>query len=286
MKKYKLLSMFCLISIAFCLVSCSDDDDIQNFPGGTKARLLPVRISTDDGSSEYLFQYDSSNRLIKQIYNLKEGKDFFYYAEMVIKYDAEGRIEKVTGRASNTTFINTASFTYDDSHIEVTDNYFITNIETDIYNNIVSQQQTPINGEKSNVTKTYYDYDSQYNISAEILTDGISETHAANKYDNRNGIFKSVNIPQWFFATRIVSPFTNGIYNNPVSEVYSKDIDDYKYEQKTSYEYIYNDNAYPVRAAITSPPLYCSTSEDPDDRKTTYRVEYKLAEVVYEPADN
>lgn len=239
---------FILLCVAFTIIltafSCSDDDesDYKVFPGGTSAKLLPIKIKGEKGIAEYYYEYDADNRLVskKTVWPLA-GKN--NYSTLTISYDDEGRIIGTTNKDENFVENNyTFSYSYNDSEITVKSipaSLRNLKIIIDEEGKMLKSEQFTDEGNLYSVMN--YEYDNQGNI---INTNDSRDL----KYDDKNGIFKHVNVPQWFLATQLYELYC--FKNNVVEETY-----------RTSYKitdtelsvggfkikYTYNENGYPVK---------------------------------------
>ena len=58
MKNISSYFKLCLVLACLSFLACSDDNSIQNFPGGTSAQLLPIKISGEKNGGQKVFVYD------------------------------------------------------------------------------------------------------------------------------------------------------------------------------------------------------------------------------------
>ncbi len=88
------------------------------------------------------------------------------------------------------------------------------------------------------ITNTYQ-YDDKGNIMRIVINNGIDKPYIpyTYTYDNRNGIFKNVNVPQWFMVIMLDQRFN--MSNN------YKEYSDYD-GCKWLMEYSYNKDDYPI----------------------------------------
>jgi len=255
--------------------ACSDDDDNHDFPGGTSAKLLPVKIEIDGTPDQYTFQYDKSNRLIKQEYTYKDEN---YYSSWHISYDSDGKIIEMIKKTSNAD-TDTYTFTYDGNTITAVNKFYIQLYEIDSEGKILKQiMQMKDTGEEA--FQVEYKYDESGNISETMNKQGGRETtQITHTYDKNSGVFKSVNTPQWFFCTQLslYKMFHNNVTSIQSTPIYDGlRLSDASLPSETTISYKYNANAYPIRYSVTSPPSWCGTPPV-GDLTSHYTVRYQEA---------
>lgn len=240
MKRFKgLLAIFFVLSLA-CggFSSCSDDDD-----GLLNEKLLPSKIKSSNGESVVRFTYDEQNRLIKV--NTTEIFDGEQTSELKIYYDELNKINQAVKTSSygdgeediirfSYEGANKISYTYKDKE------------------NVLLAEGRGVIDSKGNLVwyekKTYgiyassavydYEYDNDGNVIRTVVDEKYAEAH---KYDNKNGIFRYVNTPQWFYSmpafTEMVSIIDPSHYS--MNNLIMSDLVTAK-----SYKYQYNMHGY------------------------------------------
>lgn len=273
MKRNIFLFVSCILSLSFLTFSCSDDDNDGIFPGGTSAKLLPTVIKGEKGIFESYYQYDSRNRLIskKDVWP-RDGKRSSTYE---VSYDTEGRISKMVQTDSKYTADNRIlTYVYDGSKVTVqSDNPaqadFI--VEIDDQGKVLKFQSAPNEGSSSYTEN--YDYDTNGNIK------GIQKSgrkYRSYRYDNKNGIFKHINMPQWFIVTQLNELY---MFNNNITEEIVSDSSQEKAELRGIVDegykitYVYNENGYPRR--YNHPYVTDIMDMEGEDN---YNIEYKEAD--------
>lgn len=273
MKKLRSLFAFCTAFLLLSISSCSDDDSVQEWPGGTTAKLLPVKIYGKDNGGMRAFEYDNNNRLTTlTTYATKNGK-LNKSRILKIEYDAEGRIKKADDRSvespeSSYAYINVCTFTYDGSQVVMNGTYFTSEIKIDAQGRILERKDYQKDNEEL-VSASSYTYDSKGNLSTEEYKDNRRLTYS---YDNQNGIFSHINAPQWFLVS--VLGMNTGFYNNITeTKTYAFGTEGYLDPTTSKTTYTYNANGYPVKYTV---PFSgdCGTPPLPE---TNFEVEYKEA---------
>ena len=270
MRRNNLLSAFYVIFISFLMLSCSDDNDsdYEVFPGGTSAKILPVKVTGDKNATIIYYEYDNNNRLVtikREWPRAGEG------STNTISYDTEGRIVKLT--RTHTTPENNYIWTYTYNGSQITAKYdksahsFI--IEVNESGHILKRDQLDVDGNV--VYSEYFVYDDNGNIKNKNTS---HPNYRSYTYDDKNGIFKNVNIPQWFLATQLSELYT--FDNNVVEESvkYSNGEIEERLLVDSGFKiaYTYNGNDYPIK--YTSPYRTDIVGEIIDD---TFTIKYRLA---------
>lgn len=248
-----LLSVFMLAGI-YLFVSCSDTDNGQT---NSSMRLLPVKISTDIEASNkrtYTYAYDTSNRLVEYVETSLFGNNIGLEdmeTTCKIVYNEHNDIDSliITPRLLND-FGGIDSSVYDLVNDTVLFEYkgeevivrYRNKKDEKIYINsrrevVAYEYYSGIDG-LLKITNTY-EYDDKGNILKIVINNGVDKPYIpyVYAYDNRNGIFKNVNIPQWFMVIMLDQRFN--MANN------YKEYSDYD-NCKWIMEYSYNKNDYPI----------------------------------------
>ncbi|MFR9165222.1 MAG: hypothetical protein ACLVKO_02935 [Dysgonomonas sp.] len=245
--------LFSLSAIVLILSFCSCDklDADKNY------LYIPSQITERDSAnvaSTVNLGYDSMNRLTEIAETITRDTITYYVSQTSISYDDKGnplqmnKTETVYSpeNKQNDTFENTYSFSY------ATDN------TVDIIHKRNEENETisiKLNGD--GMIETYSEQNSAKNIGFTYTGKNIStktENNAVETYtyDDKRGLFRDINTPQWFiiafldnYDLKISALFERNvsIQNNPVG-IQRKDA-----EEKTSrnlYEYTYNAFHYPI----------------------------------------
>lgn len=276
MKKLRLLFAFCTALLLLSMSACSDDDSVQEWPGGTTAKLLPVKIYGKDNGGMRAFEYDDSNRLTTLSYYFKSDGNLSKYSELKIEYDSQGRIVKTTDQSvpssSSYAYTEVNTFTYDGSQVVMNGTYFTSEIKIDAQGRILERKDYD-KGNEELVSASSYSYDQKGNIGTEEYKNNRRLVYT---YDNQNGIFSHINAPQWFLVS--VLGMKTGFYNNITeTKTYAFGIEEYVDPTTSKTTYTYNANGYPIKYVV---PVvsFCGTPPLPE---TTFEVEYKEAKIYY-----
>ncbi|MFR9164890.1 MAG: hypothetical protein ACLVKO_01190 [Dysgonomonas sp.] len=249
------ITCFILLCILILSSACSDEDDSFS---AVKSKHLPITIESngDISSTSVHYTYDTQNRLTNIL-----KKESFYDNSMddseiriEIIYDEQGKISQMV-RTLDTGDVNgliqdTVSYYYHGLSIAVNQPSGATMIEQDTKGNVVSYRYNPDTEKKSQ--KVYfisenYKYDGYGNIIQSRIVDqnGKIINDIAYTYDAYNGIFKDVNIPQWFLTTQIKEVLN---YENNYKE--KKVIGNEGENLISVASYKYNNAGYPVSESI------------------------------------
>lgn len=248
--------------ILVCIIlssSCSDNEDgIYTDPN---AKLLPIKISYSKSNRSY-YTYDASNRLIEILSSYKFDNEFVgsYSFLYEIKYTADNKVDslyKTMGPyQTRTTYVpnDTIGFDYDGLKITATSKFSVLEMTIDEQGQVLTASLKPTILSGGLSWERLYEYDSTGNISRCTLKYSTGETYVINyTYDNRNGIFKNVNTPQWLLVTQLDE---NCIINN---EIYENG------NMNTNISYKYSASGYPKSYTVR----YI------DNTKITYTIDYK-----------
>lgn len=269
MKNISSYFKLCLVLVYLLFVACSDDNSIQNFPGGTSAQLLPVKISGEKNGGQKVFVYDDYNRLISYSYFSKSDKKLSKISELKIQYDALGRVDKATQESSEgESYIYT--ITYDELQIVVQDKYYTRYIDIDTQGRVLKMKQYYTNNRDASI-----EYNYQYDQKGNLIKNDFNNNYYSYTYDVHNGIYSSVNTPQWFLVTMLDATL---IYNN-YTQIQVSFLDENGKEQTpTTFKitHTYNENGYPVKYHVPN-MTFCGTPPLPE---SDFRVEYQEAKVM------
>lgn len=269
MKNISSYFKLCLVLACLSFLACSDDNSIQNFPGGTSAKLLPVKISGEKNGGQTVFVYDDYNRLISCSYFSKSDKKLSKTSELKIQYDALERVEKATYESSEGESY-TYTITYEGSHIVVQDKYYTRHIDIDAQGNVLKMKQYYANDQNASI-----EYNYQYDQKGNLIKKDFNNNYYSYTYDDYNGVYSSVNTPQWFLVTMLDATY---IYNN-CNQIQVSFLDENGKEQTpTTFKitHTYNENGYPVKYHVPN-MTFCGTPPLPE---SDFRVEYQEAKVL------
>lgn len=233
--------------ILFGILSCTDSDDTIE---KNNRALLPKVITTTqsyDAEPEYVythiktFNYDNLNRLIEIITetyrNMREERDvsFFHSITEKIEYLVDNTISQtdITTTTTETTSVVRIYSMENKSTINII-------LDENLSETIELENGLAMKYNKQGLTKTY-----QYNEKGDISQYSYSsrDYSSIKKYetDNREGIFKNMNIPQWFFVYLFEE---EGQLNN-IEEIYILHNGTFMGYGTNIYEY--NNMGYPVK---------------------------------------
>lgn len=253
MKLYHIL-LSVLILAGTILSSCSDADGNHV---NSSMRLLPVKISTESEASNrrtYTYKYDTSNRLIEYVETSLFGNNIGLEdmeTTCKIVYNEQNNIDSLIisphlindfADIDNSLYAlvsDTVVFEYQGEEVLVK---YKNKKDEKIYINsrreVVAYEYYSGVAGKLKITNSY-EYDDKGNILRIVINNGVDKPYIpyTYAYDNRNGIFKNVNVPQWFMVIMLDQRFN---MSNNYKE-YS-DYDGYKWLM----EYGYNRDDYPI----------------------------------------
>jgi|GEM_PF-3475699 len=239
MRKFIYLLSFVLFT-GVSFISCEKDDDSEP----KEKKLLPIKITEyEDGiyDGETIFEYDNSNKLIKMDYGDEYYNTFEYDSDNrltrsnTFEDDSLYKYELYSYNSSNQ-IIKIQSYDKDD----VAKSYYVH--EYDINGNVIKKTQYNLNG----TLVLYYTflYDESNNMINEKYywadyPSGVVSTEKYEEwtitYDDKNNIFKSVNMP-FLWETYI---------NNELTSTYIEHYGD-NYTETNNNVYVYNEANYPV----------------------------------------
>lgn len=235
MKKI-LLSALMFSTLAF--VSCNNSDD-NNTGVDESGIYLPTKFESEENVQTFV--YDSENRLIESKDILEDGSyskvvTFVYTNKQLVSAK-----EVTTEIGDEQTYVSTEDYTFTYQNNEVT----VVNVYTSNWGNNTRTSVYTIdsNGKLQSGNDVTVVYDSNGNIT-KLVEDDFENTYT---YDNKNGIFKNVNTPQWAFYL-LLDGFHNFDINN-VTKLTYKDSEDAEggYSNIT---YQYNSANYPIKMNV------------------------------------
>lgn len=189
--------IFLLSLIGFSFSSCDDSDDNDKM-----YLYLPYELNIND--STYYTKYTYNNNRPTEIILLEKDKkaitiDSTYIA---ITYNSEGNpLDMVVEAGYNREDtlgnpiyeVHQYTFSYQGGNVSVNKNKIqLLSIEL----NERGQAAKCTNHQEQ--TSLTYEYHSNGNISKTMDNDGVQYTY---QYDNKRGMFREVNVPQWFINT-------------------------------------------------------------------------------------
>lgn len=232
--KIKNILFFLYLLLTASLTSCSKDEAGSSEEYQPSARrLLPSEIiSYSDIDPLYaaiattLFTYDSQNRIVRaeetlnypnEMISYKTVSQFFYDSDDIIITKAHATYPeftqaKVYKRRGLQIYCNEEEFITVDSKLRVTASY----------------------------DKTNYIYDDKGNLKNMSLA-AIREYQIGYTNDDRNGVFRYVNMPHWLLLTEYFGIPQMGLYNNCLKISNNESVD-----YNCRYQYTYNEDDYPV----------------------------------------
>lgn len=271
MKEIVCYSVFLLL-----LFSCSDSDDAVEV---SNKALLPKVIKTEAyGGIPDLnfytdistFSYDDMNRPTAIFHET-------YYRE---KEDAENSLlgsvsRKIEYRTDNT-IIETIERKYSGSttttikeYIPDTEDISIINIiiDNDFKETIELDNGFALKYKGRDFVKEYQ-YNENNEISQYFYLIGSYSSTTKYEYDNKKGVFESMNVPQWLF----ISLFNEEGYANNIEKIYY--LFDNKFQDYATFKNEYNAEKYPIKRIFVPSPGIDGLS----GRNTT--IEYIPAKVL------
>lgn len=242
---FLLASIFLFLGI---FTACDDDDSLSNT---NEIKLLPYKITVkfeNQNSSDLveLYNYDTYNRIIKQeilITEKEQAKEALYIN--LFEYGSDGISSVYSSKKGAAAFAYKTSYSYGNSIVYIKKDNGSTAATMKINDKgyILDHTANSSIGFGDNVTS--YTYDPKGNISEiVIVTTGQNAKTSTYKYnyDDKVGIYKYVNIPQWFLVTYgdMYATTFNPFANNGL-KIISDDGTDLIYEAV----YEYNGSGYP-----------------------------------------
>ncbi|HCO66249.1 MAG TPA: hypothetical protein DIT04_00575 [Dysgonomonas sp.] len=252
MKQFYIL-LFVVLGGMFFFTSCTDNDGNHV---NSSVKLLPAKIQVEYELSNkyiYTYKYDSTNRLVEYV-------ETSLFSNNIGMEDMETRC-KIVYNQDNTIDSLIISPRFLEEHPDIdgyvyamaSDTVLFEYSEQEIivkYRN-KQEEKIRINPKQEVVAYEYYggidgklkitntyQYDENGNIVRIVINNGIDSPYIpyTYNYDNCNGIFRHVNVPQWFMVIMLDQRFN--MVNN--FKEYS-DIDGYKWTM----DYSYNKHDYP-----------------------------------------
>ncbi|MCD8044314.1 MAG: hypothetical protein LUH10_14785 [Tannerellaceae bacterium] len=242
-----------LFVTAFCLTACDKEETIER---ALVPEFVSWNYSANDGSNDRVtaynaYWYDESGRYDIVDYVYDSSRSGLYKSNIEFTYNEQDELASV----KTTTY-------HSGNKTERVKNYVRTGHTIDII------EEDEISGyikldEKSGkaIRYTYYQnsfegryvyeyeyiYDSAGNLSGTVewFVNPSSERREEKRYDSdtKNGIYKNVNMPQWYLVTNGSSGL--GLINNRLySYIKNPDGSEFRFE---IYDYEYNEHGYPTK---------------------------------------
>lgn len=233
MKKYYLVL---IVLLSLCFMSCNDDENTRD--DSAEKIYLPSKIINRSLNAEspwmatLYFRYDKANRLTYIIQAFgdasPESGDTLSF-----NYDVQGRMSFVVARGDSTIF------NYDGNKVFCSQSY-----EGDYYRDTL---ELGTNGELLklyNLNEVYnYEYDSMGNLIRHTMNQRGEDMKYATTltYDDKNGLFKHMNTPAWYFIRAQEFPIC--FVNNTLEEKgWDNSVD--------IFTCTYNDADYPLEVKV------------------------------------
>jgi len=260
----RLYSTFLLFLIAMLLLvtSCNEYEDNGKFT------YMPETISMIDSAGIRLttrFEYDANNRIVSIADTISGNvaREDSAYTRTQIQFGGEGNITGMVSQCYNTktqALIRTLNTTYTYSGNDILAVTTTSGEGTDAnYKMELNNNRQVVKYTWDNIRKSAeYEYDGRGNRTTGVVKDkdGIIYNYAYN-YDDRRGIFKHVNMPNWFIANELnksrstvwismneninaVNNFTSIYWENPLDTIPVMKV-------LTSCAYSYNSFGYPLQ---------------------------------------
>lgn len=223
----KKLVLSALVLAGLMLTSCDKNDDNNTTEEGTvdlSKMYLPSKIVSDLGTTVYT--YNNKAQLTK----IAESDGYEY----TFTYSGDQLVEATATENDIKTF-----YTFSQAGTKLT-----VNMKAEFNGQTHNDTQILTLDSKGNLLNDgdfNYTYDANGNIT-KMKSDDSEEV--VFKYDDKNGIYKNVKLPQWVFAY-IVSEQIN-LVNNVVN-IDSKDSDFPEDNFTATVSYNYNADNYPVK---------------------------------------
>lgn len=257
-------SFFLGLCILLAAVSASCNKSEGGDPASSGVKLLPCRI-TITATANYpqfsgsetilLIEYDDQNRVL---YTTERTRFFLYdpgWPTLITKFTYEGSV-----------ITTTASHDESKPWMSTVRSYVLKNEGSQTF--VDYHQRIEVDGELRVISapQEFFSYDGKGNLAN--ITQGEDEqqqTICEFTYDDKNGIFRYVNMPPWFMVTRAALGDT-GCLNMANNCLKAKENGVVVYE----YENTYNSDNYPVK--ILRKPIGIDENES-----FSYRIEYVSA---------
>ncbi|NDW09314.1 hypothetical protein [Dysgonomonas sp. 520] len=246
MKLYRVLTLAVVTALCASFFSCSDDDDDDD-SNKFNTSYLPKSITYIDGydNDPIILSYDENSRLTG--WDDGDGK-------YTVVYGKDGKIEKLVYEYSYSEGGQTYTETYT-NYYKYEGNKVIVTREHDSYSyefTINGKGQITAWGDEGDADYAKYSYSGKNLSKIERKENyGTIKYNSTLKYDTNAGIFRNVNTPQWFIYL-LFDELGLSVGNNPLTEETIGYFEGVKYStSKSTYEYVYNNDNYPVSFVLT-----------------------------------
>ncbi|MDR0873723.1 MAG: hypothetical protein LBN27_09725 [Prevotellaceae bacterium] len=246
MKKY--LMIFLSLALAVVFSACNKDDDKGNNKeddgenNNNTQVYLPSKIIYDGETTT--FTYDNQRRVTEQ----KNS-----YTTNTYTYNSDGTLAQVVKLNEDPLSSRTITYEYKENAVER-----IATGSKSTYEYVLKDNRIVANN--SDLDSYSYTYDAVGNMIKQTKQTKVGYKTYENTYeytyDNKNGVFKNVNIPQWYKITELYQWSDIAVVNNALTDG----------DLGWKLEYVYNENGYPTS---------CKMYEEGSLRKTM-TIEYTL----------
>lgn len=217
--------LLALILVSFLLIGCSKDESLNLVGSNTNELLREVKYVGEISDINYSYEhvesyiYDTKRHLTK-IENTIVG------ATVDFNYNNMGQLSKVTHKYKSIE-------TDDDNYVTKTYTFIYLNTNTILVKEVITRTRSN-NIEENNATLTidtegklirceydkkqwygYYSFTCLYDIRGNLIRTQKYDGHISLrcKYDDKPGIGRNINIPQWFI-----------IYSLPIGVIFNQSI--------------------------------------------------------------
>lgn len=256
--KSRYILLLVVLAGLFLYTSCSDADGNHV---NSSLRFLPAQIDVEYEASNrhtYTYKYDESNRLVEYVETSLFGNNIGLgdmETRCKIVYNDQDKIDSLIisprlledyADIDNSLYelINdTVLFEYQGEEVIVKYKHKRNEkIRINPKGEVVAYEYYAGIDNELKITNTY-EYDDKGNILRIVINNGIDKPYIpyTYTYDKRNGVYRNVNIPQWFLVIMLDQRFN---MSNNYKE-YS-DVDGYKWMM----DYSYDKNDYPVSMKV------------------------------------
>ena len=249
----KVFVMILMASAMIALTTTGCDKKKHNEGGDPIKKMLPseIIIIQEDFNCSAKISYDSKNRITNVGYYEKYVEGMLE-DEATYVYDSSGRLTNITMKNMLNHYSKHKSISF-----EYVENFVSTHIEGAYYTTKYELQGDRIikayeivHGEE-NLLGTYT-YDSKGNMIG-LFSEYLS-CEGTITYENKNGIYSGINMPNWFLDIDAIMPdyiLSLHAVNNPLLESIITQGNGFVYTDVISYNYETYNNNYPEKFTIT-----------------------------------
>lgn len=249
--KTKQLMLGMMACVALLATSC-DKDDENNGASGNKLPKTTIRLWYENGKctsgnkTEYFYTGDKLVRS-RKAYVDSTGAEYtsnhsdYYVSNMEYTYGADGKLSGkfLVDDEGDTTSYKVAYLS--ETQVQLAYEYRYGSegyVDTNLYE-MNSQGQVVKGGSTIDGSAYLYTYATDGTPTMEVNSN--SQTKEEYEYDGKNGIFKNLNMPEWFFFAEYIH--TNKLQN----KTSRKSTYGTSYNSTTNYEMEYDADDYPVK---------------------------------------